>query len=138
MPCWRQAGALLRSLGTKIVKWRAYWAIFWAFGGLEAALEGLSGPKTGKHSYLQARKRVRRPTCKSEVAAGRPQGDRKETARRPQGDRKEGAGAPEHARKENIPSQTAPGDKILHLSIYQRTIYKGTSSYLTHPGHKAR
>ena len=42
--------------------------------GLKGALEGLSGPKSGKHSYLRAKKGSRRPTYKSKEGARRVQG----------------------------------------------------------------
>ena len=53
--------------------------------GLKGALEGLSGPRSGKHSYLRPQKRSRRPAHKSKVGAGRVQGGCKEGARRVQG-----------------------------------------------------
>ena len=48
--------------------------------GLEGALEGTSGPNSGKHSYLWSKKKVRRPKSNSEEGARRVQGECKESA----------------------------------------------------------
>ena len=49
--------------------------------GLKGALEGLSGPRSGKHCHLRAPKGVRGPKSKPEEAAGMPQGFCKDAPR---------------------------------------------------------